>query len=158
MARRKLSEIFCCPLILTAASSMDAPAARRLRSATLAVTAIFVGLAVHRAGFGLNPVVRDMLGDALWATMIFYLLGVLLPQVRLQTRFAAALAICAGVEASQLYHHPGLDALRATRLGHLGLGNGFDARDLLSYALGAAAAALLERAGVPHGRPSSVEN
>jgi hypothetical protein len=135
---------------------MDTPAAQRLRSAALAIATLFVGLAVQRAGFGLNPVVRDMLGDALWAGMIFYWLGVLVPRVRLQTRFALALAICAGVEASQLYHHPGLDALRATRLGHLVLGNGFDARDLLSYALGAAAA-LLERAGVPHGRPSSVE-
>ena len=136
---------------------MDTLAARRLRSAALAVATLFVGLAVHRVGFRLNPAVRDMLGDALWAVMIFYGLGVLLPRARLRTRFALALAICAGVEASQLYHHPRLDALRGTRLGHLFLGSGFDARDFLSYALGAAAAALLERAGVPHGRQSRVE-
>jgi hypothetical protein len=128
---------------------MDARAIRRLRSAALATVTILVGLAVHRLGFGLNPILRDMLGDALWAGMIFYGLGVLLPAAGLRTRLALALAICAGVETSQLYHHPRLDALRATRLGHLVLGSGFDPRDFLSYALGAAAAALLERASGP---------
>lgn len=133
---------------------MDRPSTRRLRSAGFAVTTILIGLAVYRWGFGLNANVRDMVGDTLWAAMVFYWLGMLLPAARLRTRLALALSICAGVEASQLYHQPGLDALRATRVGHLFLGSGFDARDVLFYAAGGAIAAVLERAGVPHGRPS----
>ncbi len=120
------------------------------------MTVMIVGLVVHRVGLGLNSVIRDMLGDALWAMMIFYWLGVLVPRTRLRTRTALALALCAGVEVSQLYHSPRLDALRTTLLGHLVLGSGFDARDFLSYSLGVATAMLLERAGLPHRRqPSS---
>ena len=128
-----------------APSSMDTPEERRrrIRSAVLAITTIIVGLVVHRAGLGLDRVVRDMLGDALWAMMIFYGLGVLLPRARLRTRTASALAICFGVEASQLFHSPRLDALRATLPGHLILGSGFDPRDFLSYSLGVAAAAVV---------------
>ena len=133
---------------------MDTPEERRrrIRSAALAITSIIVGLVVHRAALGLNPLVRDMAGDALWAMMIFYGLGVLLPRTRLRTRTSSALAICFAVEASQLYHSPWLDALRATLPGHLILGSGFDPRDFLSYSLGVAAAAVLENVGVSHGR------
>ena len=139
------------------ASLMDTPEERRrrIRYAALAVATIIIGLVVHRVDLGLNRIVRDMLGDALWAMMMFYWLGLLLPRTRLWTRTASTLAICFGVEASQLYHSPQLDALRATLPGHLLLGSGFDAGDLLSYSFGVAAAALIERAGVPHGRPGS---
>ncbi len=129
----------------------------RTRSAACAVATMLVGLVVHRAGSGLNPVVRDILGDALWAMMIFYWLSVLLPRARWATRTAAALAICFGVETSQLYHRPWLDALRATPLGHLVLGSGFDPRDFLSYFLGVAAAAGLERAGASRERALSAK-
>jgi hypothetical protein len=66
------------------------------------------------------------------------------PGARLVLRAAAAGLVCAGVELSQLYHAPALDAFRATRVGHLLLGSGFDVRDLGAYALGVLGAALLE--------------
>ena len=92
----------------------------------------------------LGPVTRDVLGDALWAAMIAWWVGALVPRARLVVRSVAAYGVCAAVEASQLYHAPTLDVLRATRLGHLVLGSGFDPRDLGAYALGVAGAALLE--------------
>jgi hypothetical protein len=55
------------------------------------------------------------------------------------------LAICFAVELSQLYHAPALDALRETTAGHLVLGSGFDPRDLIAYAAGVCAAALVDR-------------
>jgi hypothetical protein len=118
----------------------------RIRYAALAVGTIMLGLAVHRVHLGLPAVARDMLGDALWAVMIFCWLGVLIPRARWATRSALALAICFAVEASQLYRAPWLDAVRGTLPGHLVLGSGFDPRDFLSYSLGVAAAVLLERA------------
>lgn len=54
--------------------------------------------------------------------------------------------ICFAVEASQLFHTPGLDAFRATTVGQLVLGSGFDSLDLASYTAGVLAAALLESA------------
>jgi hypothetical protein len=58
----------------------------------------------------------------------------------------AALATCWLVEASQLVHVAWLDAVRATRVGHLVLGSGFDPRDLVAYVAGVMVAIVLERA------------
>ena len=116
--------------------------------AALALGTIAVGLLVHLRGSALGPVARDVLGDALWAAMISWWMGAIIPRARLVVRSAAALAICAAVELSQLYHTPALDGVRATRIGHLILGSGFDARDLAAYGAGVTAAALLEAAVV----------
>jgi hypothetical protein len=111
-----------------------------------ALATIGIGLLVHLRGAPLGPAARDMLGDALWAAMIVWWTGVFAPRTRLSARAAAAYALCVAVEVSQLYHTPALDAIRATRAGHLVLGSGFDARDLLAYAAGVAVAALVEAA------------
>jgi hypothetical protein len=116
----------------------------RARYAAAAVVTIIVGLLVHLRGDVLGPAARDMAGDALWAMMIVWWVGTIAPGARLLQRCAAAYAICAAVEVSQMYHAPWLDALRSTTLGQLVLGSGFDARDLVAYALGVAAAALIE--------------
>lgn len=87
---------------------------------------------------------RDMLGDALWAAMIFWLLGIVAPMSKVAARGAVAYAVCVLVEVSQLFHSSGLDAMRETTMGHLVLGNGFDARDLLAYALGTGVAVLID--------------
>lgn len=116
----------------------------RLIYIALALVTIAAGLLVHEQGAALGPIARDVLSDALWATMIAWWVGALVPTARLVVRSAAAYSICAGVEVSQLYHTPALDAIRATTVGQLILGSGFDARDLAAYALGVAGAALLE--------------
>lgn len=118
----------------------------------LALTTIGVGLLVHLRGTALRPAARDVLGDALWAAMIAWWAGALAPSARLGPRSAVAYAVCASVEVSQLYHGPWLDAARATQLGWLVLGSGFDPRDLAAYALGVGAAALLEATAVARGR------
>jgi hypothetical protein len=110
----------------------------------LALATIALGLLVHLRSTVLGPAARDVLGDALWAAMIAWWTGALAPRARLAMRSASAYAVCVAVEVSQLYHAPTLDAVRATRLGHLVLGSGFDPRDLAAYALGVAGAALLD--------------
>ena len=110
----------------------------------LAVVTILVGLLVHLRGTVLGPVGRDMAGDALWAAMITWWVGVLSPTTRPVVRGAAAYAVCVGVELSQLWHLPALDAVRATTVGHLVLGEGFDPRDFAAYAFGVVGAMLLD--------------
>ena len=112
----------------------------------LASSTIVVGLLVHLRGAMLGPTVRDMLGDALWAAMIVWLVSARVPAARPSTRYGTGYAICALVETSQLFHTARLDALRATTIGHLVLGSGFDPRDFLAYGLGVAAVALLDLA------------
>jgi hypothetical protein len=115
----------------------------RARFVALALSTLAIGLLLHgRAALG--PVARDVVGDALWAAMIAWWVGAVAPGARLLVRTAAAYIVCAAVELSQLYHAPAFDAARATPLGHLVLGSGFDERDLGAYALGVLGAALLE--------------
>ncbi len=105
-----------------------------------ALGTIVAGLLVHRGIVPLAAAPRDVLGDALWAMMIAWWLGALLPTRAAWERAVGALAICWLVEGSQLLHTPSLDAVRRTTLGRLVLGSGFDARDLGAYAVGVAAA------------------
>ena len=121
---------------------MQAPAGRRqvararVRFASLAVATVAVGLALHWRGTFVPAVLRDVLGDALWAMMIGWWIGALAPRMRAGRRAAVALALSWAVEFSQLYHAPAIDAWRHTTLGALMLGTGFDGRDLGAYALG----------------------
>lgn len=121
---------------------------RRVAFLALAGATIVVGLIVHLRGSALMPVTRDVLGDALWAMMIAWWAGALAPRTRLAVRSTAAYAVCATVEFSQLYHTATLDSIRATTIGHLVLGSGFDPRDLAAYGVGVALAALFESAAV----------
>ena len=110
----------------------------------LALLTIAFGLFVHRSFDALGPVAQDMLGDALWAMMMYWWVAALAPTIRVWPRSLAALGVCVVVELSQLIHTPALDHVCATTLGHLVLGSGFDPRDVLSYFLGVVAAVLLE--------------
>lgn len=124
----------------------------RLKFCALALGTIVVGLAVHWYGTVFSPTLRDILGDALWAMMIVWLIGALVPSRPIAVRAGLALVICWMVEASQAYHSQFLDSLRQTTIGALVLGTGFDLRDFASYALGVATAAGLELVGRRSGR------
>lgn len=109
----------------------------------LLVTTLAAGLTVHLHGLALSGPARDVLGDALWAATIFWTASLAAPQARLLARAALALAICFAVEFSQLVDHSVLNAARGSKLGHLVLGNDFDARDLVAYTAGVAAACII---------------
>jgi len=130
--------------MLSRSGQTTRPFQRRVRYLVLAIATIAVGLALH-LGSVVPPAARDVLGDALWAMMMVWWMGVLAPRLPLRTRALTALAVCVAVELSQRYNTPALDALRRTVPGHLVLGSGYDPRDFLAYALGAALAALLAR-------------
>lgn len=112
----------------------------------LAVGTVALGLLVHQVGSVLPPPAQDMLGDALWAMMVAWLAGVVVPRTPRWWRAAAALAAAWAVEFSQLLHAPWIDAWRRTTLGRLTLGTDFDPRDLAAYAVGVLGAVLLELA------------
>ena len=87
---------------------------------------------------------QDVLGDALWAAMILWWISAVAPERSRPTRSAIALLVCMAVELSQLSHAPLLDTVRATRIGALVLGSGFDLRDLGAYTLGIIVATFLD--------------
>ena len=136
---------------------MNARTRVQLTYVALAVATIVIGLLVHLRGTAFSPDVRDVLGDALWAAMMFWWVSAAVPDASRRKRGLTALAICFAVEVSQLFHTPLLDALRGTWFGRLVLGSGFDSRDLLAYASGVLAALAIERASrsaFPHSFPS----
>lgn len=123
---------------------MPRPSRDRVVFVALAIGTIGLGLLVHSRIWAMPGAVRDKLGDGLWATMVVWWVGALAPRASRWSRSLAVLAFCWTVEASQLHHAPWLEAARATTLGRLVLGSGFDAGDLWAYALGVFAAALGE--------------
>jgi len=115
----------------------------RRRRLLLAAATIVLGL-------GTRPLKRhyetlgSALGDALWALMVFLLLGALFPKLPLKWLALWALVIAFLVETSQLWHTPWLDTLRHTTLGALAIGGSFSVEDLLCYTVGVAFGLLLE--------------
>jgi len=118
---------------------------RRALYLGLALATVVAGLSIFSGAVPLGGAARDIAGDALWATMMTWLVAAIAPRMRLLPRGAVALAVCWVVELSQLVHGGPLDAVRSSTIGHLLLGSGFDPRDFLSYGLGVGAAMLLER-------------
>jgi hypothetical protein len=112
--------------------------------AVLAVAVIASGL-LWRSGFiPLPPSLSNYGGDALWALMVFLGFGFLFSKASTLTIALLALSFSWGVEFSQLYHAPWIDAVRTTIPGKLILGTTFNWPDLLAYALGIALGALVE--------------
>ena len=93
-------------------------------------------------------------GDALWALLVFLLIGLVRPRGATAVVAAAALAVSWGVEFGQLVQPAWLTAIRATTPGHLVLGSHFHAPDLLAYAVGIATGVAAELATLRRRRAS----
>lgn len=90
------------------------------------------------------PDLKNYGGDALWALMVFVGFGCLLTRSSTLVVALLALTFAWGVEFSQLYHAPWIDAVRVTIAGRLVLGNTFNWPDLPAYVVGIALGALAE--------------
>ena len=111
-----------------------APLRTSLIRAALALIVIACGLSLRWYGFplGLPAFVVKYGGSLVWATMVFLLVGVVLPRLT-QTQLAAiAMLIAAAVEFSRLVHTPWLDAFRLTTAGALLLGRIFSLWNLVA--------------------------
>jgi hypothetical protein len=108
-----------------------------------AIVTMAVGLVVHFTAT-LPTDLRDIVGDALWATMVAWWMGALFPRATLFVRAALAFATAWTVELSQLYHAPWLERLREITLVQLVIGTDFDGRDLPAYAAGIVLAVFIE--------------
>ena len=123
------------------------PPRSRLVTVALLLATIAAGLASRRYPAWQPACVARYAGDTLWAAMVFWGLALVRPGSRTLVLGAAALGIAFADEFSQLYRAPWIDALRASRLGALALGQGFLWSDLACYTAGVALAAAID-AGV----------
>jgi hypothetical protein len=123
---------------------MAPPVRVRWRYAAATVATIAAGLASRACSRHLPWWLAKNLGDALYATMVFWGMGVLAPRAQTWRVAVAAVAFCFAIELSQAYHAAWIDSVRATTPGRLVLGQGFHAFDLVCYVLGVALAVALE--------------
>ncbi|BBO35954.1 putative membrane protein YjgA [Lacipirellula parvula] len=114
---------------------------------------IALGLTSRHYGEQLPPFIAAYAGDALWATMVYWLASIAWPHARTTTLAVIAYGVSFAVELSQLYHAPWIDSIRATRLGALALGHGFLWSDLVCYAVGVALASLIDLALLSLAKP-----
>jgi hypothetical protein len=128
---------------LTTASSQ--PTRNPVWYLALVSLTMLLGLASRRYGPWLPRWVVAYAGDALWALLVFWLLGLLRPRWRSRGVASAAWCFAIAIEVSQLWHTPWLIALRHTTLGSLVLGQGFLWSDISCYTLGVLTGYLLER-------------
>ena len=124
-----------------------APRQRSLIRAALALVVITCGLSLRWYGFplGLPAFVVKYGGSLLWATMVFLLVGLLLPRLPRSQLAVIAMAVAAVVEFSRLVHTPWLDAFRLTTAGALLLGRIFSLWNLAAYAVGIGLGIWLDR-------------
>lgn len=108
----------------------------RAESAIFTLAIILAGLVLRSGWLALPGPIIKYGGDALWALMWFVGLGCVRPQVVTRHKALAALAVCWGVECSQLYHAPWIDAIRTTLPGRLVLGSTFNPPDFAAYLVG----------------------
>lgn len=111
----------------------------------LILATIAVGLATRKYPGLLPTFLGKYPGDALWATMVFFLWGLVLPKASVARVAGLALATSWIVEFAQWIQLPWLVSIRATTIGHLVLGSTFHAPDLVAYAIGVGLGAGLER-------------
>lgn len=120
----------------------------RLAPGIATLVTIALGLGVRSAAVRprLPAPVDAFAGDTLWGAMVLFLFATLFPRCGRGALAVAALLFAWSIEASQLYHAPWIDRVRANPLGHLVLGEGFLWSDLVCYTVGIALAASVLRA------------
>ena len=111
----------------------------RIRYALLIIIVVALGLLSRRI-----PLLPSILGDVLWAVMMFFIISFIMVTSRRLLAGCISLSICYLVELSQLYHEPWIDQIRASFLGALILGHGFLWSDMLAYTIGIGMALLVD--------------
>lgn len=112
--------------------------------AILLCATILAGLATRAMPTAFPEVIAVYGGDLLWAAMVVWILALLRPAAEPHARGVMALIFATSIEVSQLYQAPWINAVRATRVGALTLGQGFLWSDLLCYGLGVTLAVVVD--------------
>ncbi len=89
-------------------------------------------------------IIYPYIGDALYAVMIYFLIGCCLARLSSLGVLLFTIAICFTIEMSQLLNVGWLNTIRQTIPGKLVLGQGFLWSDLIAYTFGALIGFLLE--------------
>ncbi len=116
----------------------------RIKYALLTALLIGTGLLIRSPLFGLPHGIAKYSGSIVWGGTVYAATACLLPkQGSLRTAIVAS-TLAVGVEFSQIWHTPALDAFRSTTIGVLLIGRFFSWWDIAAYLIGIAAVCLLD--------------
>lgn len=118
---------------------------KRLYYACVTLIVILLGLSSRVLADHLPVFVSRHFGDALWASMVYFIFRVLLVSQKLRVTFVWSLLFSFGIEFSQLYQAEWINNIRHTVLGGLILGKGFLWIDLVRYASGIMLSYLMDK-------------
>ena len=120
------------------------PPRNRVYQGIACAAIVGLGLLSRSGRVGLPKFWAKYSGDALWALMVFVLVGLIFP--RRSTLFVAGVAFAYAciTEFSQLYHAAWIDAIRRNPLGRLVLGDTFAWADIAAYLAGILLGAAVE--------------
>ncbi|MBB3150938.1 hypothetical protein FHS16_000972 [Paenibacillus endophyticus] len=110
-----------------------------------ALTTMLLGYGSRRYAESLPAFVSVHMGDALWASMVYFGIRMLGASVSLKRSALLSFLFCFGIEFSQLYQAEWINAIRGTTIGALVLGSGYLTVDLVRYSAGIGIAMLLDR-------------
>lgn len=99
------------------------------------IICVLIGLSSRYTNLYPN-IIQVHLGDAMWASMIYFGCRLILTSDKRFPAFLYALLFCYFIELSQLYQANWIVQMRSTLIGGLILGKGFLWIDLVRYALG----------------------
>jgi len=108
----------------------------RLLYLLMASAVISLGLLSRKMTDHLPDLINLVLGDALWALIIYLLFGMVFRNWSVKKVAIFGLVFCYMIEFSQIYHAEWIDSVRSTTLGGLILGFGFLWSDLVAYSIG----------------------
>ena len=108
------------------------------------LTVIALGLATRSTSINWPPFISLHAGDALWTIASYLGISLLLPRMPVLPLGILSIGISWFVELTQLLTWKWLSDLRATQIGRLFLGIGFQWLDFPRYAAGAAAISILD--------------
>jgi hypothetical protein len=119
-------------------------ARRRLYSIAAVFATVALGLASRKFPWLFPPALGKYPGDALWAQMAYWSVGLVFPSASIARVATYALAASYADELSQLYQAHWINQIRATLMGHLVLGSSFSWLDMLSYTVGVGICVIIE--------------
>lgn len=123
--------------------------------ATLLCATILLGIATRAMPMAFPELIARYGGDVLWAAMVVWILAPLRTAAAPRALGLMALTIAMLIEVSQLYQAPWINAVRATRVGALALGQGFLWIDILCYVIGVTLAVAVDASIVRQSRTGS---
>ena len=117
---------------------------KRIVYVGLVMATILLGMLSRSELVALPDFIATYSGDTIWALMVFFLGCAIFPKWRTRHIAIAALLFAFGIEFSQFYRSPWIDAIRQTTIGGLILGFGFKSSDLICYAVGVAIGTVID--------------